>query len=122
MKHIYHSFKYLKMENQEEYQIDNIYSLLILLVVAIALPLLFPFKVRGYDNKYVSLLVSVLFFPAYLVIITIQNPIVDRQGNSRPFLTFLLLVLFWPGIFFFIQDKGKFDTDYTTSSKIVNYV
>lgn len=68
----------------------------------------FPIKdSNGQQNRPLSVLLAVFIFPIYLILLALQYPYVDRDNKPNVLISLLVLLIFWPAIFFITDiDNG----------------
>lgn len=62
----------------------------------------------GVGQKALSVFLAILFFPAYALIFAFQNPL-QTNGVDQPILTLVVVLVFWPTIFFIPVLNGTAD-------------
>jgi lipopolysaccharide export LptBFGC system permease protein LptF len=78
----------------------------VLLLAFIALAWTYPLRNSNNQNmNWVSVMISILFFPAYIVMVSLQNPMVV-SGQPNVAVTILVAIVFWPLVFFLIPKDG----------------
>lgn len=101
------------IDNPQETMLFIFFAWLFLAIIMSVLAYAFPFKDgQGNFRPLLSVLVAVVFFPAYIVYVAIQNPLMD-YGNQNYLFTFLVLFIFWP--LYFALAPGEFWYDYQTA-------
>lgn len=89
------------------------FTWLFLAIVMSVLAYAFPFKDgEGKFRPLLSVLIAVVFFPAYVIYLAIQNPLMDYENENYLF-TFLVLLIFWP-LYFALAPKKYWD-EYQTA-------
>ena len=101
------------IDNPQETMLFIFFAWLFLAIVMSVLAYAFPFKDgEGNFRPLLSVLVAVVFFPAYIVYVAIQNPLMD-YGNKNYLFTFLVLFIFWP--MYFALAPREFWDNYQTA-------
>lgn len=97
---------YNKTNMMDNVFLNLTYNEHIVLIIAVIVGLslvayVYPIKDNtGSINKTLSIFMILTIFPLYLILFATQNPFIGYDNKPNVYVSLLILIIFWPALFF----------------------